>query len=43
MRLKISLTPQATRTRLHWTRRWLATTPAAEATIAGYTEEAFRR
>ncbi len=41
MRLSIKLHTEDTLTHLHWSRRWLATTPAAEAWIAGYTGEAF--
>lgn len=41
MRLKIRLQSMDGVTQLHWTRRWLATTPAAEAWIAGYTAETF--
>ena len=41
MRLKIKLRSEDELTHLHWTRRWLATTLAADAWIDGYTAEAF--
>lgn len=41
MRLKIRLQAGNGVTRLDWTRRWLATTLASDAWIAGYINEAF--
>lgn len=41
MRLSILLAPVNGSTSLEWTRRWLATTPAADAWIAGFSDASF--
>ncbi len=43
MRLAIALTPEGDATRLDWTRRWLAVSPAGDAWIASWSEADYEK